>query len=311
MLFNQMNKYKFVASDFTNFIVSSFEQNSEVRCYEVKFECEVKGVLDTLVYITQEADDGYWFEINYLDDFEKNISRSELSQLEAILIVEASLYKWAHKIMRAYNSSDLSNVFHDINNNYNKYLTREHREFLMTQISLRERILTDYKCPQEITLHIKYKEPININGWVSEKDKVTFDNLDDLQAYICGKVAYDALDNAIQKKNNEILLYAVTKDGEVVWCDPIIAEQGLYPEKIKVNKDLMNMSGAMRNFSKAAEELANVLNSTDYGEIASAFEKSYPFHCDFNELTFEITEWVEGFGTEVTQLEDDQEYEPD
>lgn len=68
-----------------------------------------------------------------------------------------------------------------------------------------------------ITLHIKYKEPIIFNGFKIEKDSITFDNKDELNSYINGNVAFDMLDNAVKKRDNEILQYAENENGEVVW----------------------------------------------------------------------------------------------
>lgn len=69
----------------------------------------------------------------------------------------------------------------------------------------------------EITLHIKYIEPINFNGFNVENDTITFDNLESLEAYANGKATYDTLDNAVHKRENEILLYAENERGEIVW----------------------------------------------------------------------------------------------
>ena len=68
-----------------------------------------------------------------------------------------------------------------------------------------------------ITLHVKYKEPIIFNGFKIEKDSITFDNKDELNSYINGNVAFDMLDNAVRKRDNEILQYAENENGEVVW----------------------------------------------------------------------------------------------
>lgn len=76
-------------------------------------------------------------------------------------------------------------------------------------------------CPQpereKITLHIKYAEPINFNGFKVENDTIVFDTLESVEAYANGEVAYDTLDNSVRKGNNEILLYAENGHGEVVW----------------------------------------------------------------------------------------------
>lgn len=71
-----------------------------------------------------------------------------------------------------------------------------------------------------ITLHIRYREHVNINGWTAETDTLTFDSRAELDKYINGEVAYDVLDNAVRKRENEILLYADNENGEIVWHTP-------------------------------------------------------------------------------------------
>lgn len=68
-----------------------------------------------------------------------------------------------------------------------------------------------------ITLHIKYQEPITINGFNVETDTIAFDSMESMEAYVSGNVAYDVLDNAVRKRDNEILLYAENENGDVIW----------------------------------------------------------------------------------------------
>lgn len=70
---------------------------------------------------------------------------------------------------------------------------------------------------ENITLHIKYQEPINVNGFVVENDTITFDSQEELNKYVNGEAAYDVLDNSVIKRDNEILLYAENENGDVVW----------------------------------------------------------------------------------------------
>ena len=67
------------------------------------------------------------------------------------------------------------------------------------------------------TLRLKYREPVSINGWTAETDKITFDSREELNKYISGEPAYDALDNSVRKRDNEILLFAENENGEVIW----------------------------------------------------------------------------------------------
>lgn len=70
---------------------------------------------------------------------------------------------------------------------------------------------------ENITLHIKYQEPINFNGFVVENDTITFGSQEELSKYVNGEAAYDVLDNSVMKRDNEILLYAENENGDIVW----------------------------------------------------------------------------------------------
>lgn len=69
----------------------------------------------------------------------------------------------------------------------------------------------------DITLHIRYAEPINFNGFRAEEDRIIFSNVEDVQRYADGEVVYDAYDNTARRRENEILLYAENERGETVW----------------------------------------------------------------------------------------------
>lgn len=70
---------------------------------------------------------------------------------------------------------------------------------------------------ENITLHIRYQEPIRLNGFVAETDTITFGSQEELNKYVNGEAAYDVLDNSVMKRDNEILLYAENENGDVVW----------------------------------------------------------------------------------------------
>lgn len=71
-------------------------------------------------------------------------------------------------------------------------------------------------------LHIKYRESKNLNGWISDTDTVTFSDKWELEKYIRGETAYNELDDAMKKRDDEILLYAENGKGEVVWRSEIM-----------------------------------------------------------------------------------------
>lgn len=80
---------------------------------------------------------------------------------------------------------------------------------------------SESKSPSEsnecITLFVKYREPIHINGFVVETDEITFGSQEELNKYINGECAYDILDNSVKKRDVELLLYATDESGNIVW----------------------------------------------------------------------------------------------
>ena len=70
---------------------------------------------------------------------------------------------------------------------------------------------------ENITLHIKYKESIIVNGFVVENDTIKFGSQGELIKYVRGEGAYDVLDNSVMKSDNELLLYAENENGGIVW----------------------------------------------------------------------------------------------
>lgn len=69
----------------------------------------------------------------------------------------------------------------------------------------------------KITLKLKYKELKEINGWRIRYDEIIFDSKEQLMLFISGKTAYDEMDNAICKKDDEILLYAEDENKNIIW----------------------------------------------------------------------------------------------
>lgn len=72
---------------------------------------------------------------------------------------------------------------------------------------------------EQITLNIQYREPINVNGFSVERDRILFDSREELFKYINGESAYDYLDNAVRTNANERLLNAVDEYGIEVWSE--------------------------------------------------------------------------------------------
>lgn len=72
---------------------------------------------------------------------------------------------------------------------------------------------------EQITLNIQYREPINVNGFSVERDRILFDSREELFKYINGESAYDYLDNAVRTNTNERLINAVDEYGIEVWSE--------------------------------------------------------------------------------------------
>lgn len=74
-----------------------------------------------------------------------------------------------------------------------------------------------YEEPKKITLHIKYKEPKNINGFKVEEDTIEFGSLCELKQYLRGEVTYDVMDNTVRKREDEVPVSANDEEGKIVW----------------------------------------------------------------------------------------------
>ena len=110
-------------------------------------------------------------------------------------------------------------------------------------------------------LHIKYRESKNINGWISDTDTVTFSDKWELEKYISGENAYNELDDAMKKRDDEILLYAENGKGEVVWRSEIMLAIQSVKDYLKREfgnerqqdfKNLSNIGVAVRDYYMVA-----------------------------------------------------------
>lgn len=91
----------------------------------------------------------------------------------------------------------------------------------LEEIKDEEEISKPAENKSDFILHIRYKKPVEMNGWKSETDTITFNTEDELHNYIKGNAAYDYLDNSVKRTDNEILLYALNQDtGEIIWEAP-------------------------------------------------------------------------------------------
>lgn len=171
---------------------------------------------------------------------------------------------------------------------------------------MQEIILNTEREKGQITLHIKYAEPIEFNGFHVENDTITFDNLESVKAYANGEVTYNSLDDSVRKKDNEILLYAENERGEVVWGTK--EEQEIYHgenEEITIDTD-------NERARKLAEDI-NVFLSEYSDEYLSSENEVYQSVIDgdlyeYAEQLDEIrSQAFEGYNDKLllTQLDDD------
>lgn len=171
---------------------------------------------------------------------------------------------------------------------------------------MQEIILNTEREKGQITLHIKYAEPIEFNGFHIENDTITFDNLESVKAYANGEVTYNSLDDSVRKKDNEILLYAENERGEVVWGTK--EEQEIYHgenEEITIDTD-------NERARKLAEDI-NVFLSEYSDEYLSSENEVYQSVIDgdlyeYAEQLDEIRgQAFEGYNDKLllTQLDDD------
>lgn len=171
---------------------------------------------------------------------------------------------------------------------------------------MQEIILNTEREKGQITLHIKYAEPIEFNGFHIENDTITFDNLESVKAYANGEVTYNSLDDSVRKKDNEILLYAENERGDVVWGTK--EEQKIYygeNEEITIDTD-------NERAKKLAEDI-NVFLSEYSDEYLSSENEVYQSVIDgdlyeYAEQLDEIrSQAFEGYNDKLllTQLDDD------
>lgn len=77
--------------------------------------------------------------------------------------------------------------------------------------------LSNINTKEEITLHLKYKEPVNFNGITVYSDTIKFGSYEELLKYVSGEMAYNLLDDSVRKSENELLHYAENENGGIVW----------------------------------------------------------------------------------------------
>lgn len=118
---------------------------------------------------------------------------------------------------------------------------------------------------EQITLNIQYREPINVNGFSVERDRILFDSREELFKYINGESAYDYLDNAVRTNTNERLINAVDEYGIEVWSE----ENG---REIVPIQEFHNSNGRLIEGDRIAVEMSQKEGFADRSIVFHAVE---------------------------------------
>lgn len=118
---------------------------------------------------------------------------------------------------------------------------------------------------EQITLNIQYREPINVNGFSVERDRILFDSREELFKYINGESAYDYLDNAVRTNANERLINAIDEYGIEVWSE----ENG---REIVPIQEFHNSNGRLIEGDRIAVEMSQREGFADRSIVFHAVE---------------------------------------
>lgn len=118
---------------------------------------------------------------------------------------------------------------------------------------------------EQITLNIQYREPINVNGFSVERDRILFVSREELFKYINGESAYDYLDNAVRTNANERLINAVDEYGIEVWSE----ENG---REIVPIQEFHNSNGRLIEGDRIAVEMSQREGFADRSIVFHAVE---------------------------------------
>lgn len=129
---------------------------------------------------------------------------------------------------------------------------------------------------EQITLNIQYREPININGFSAETDRIIFDSREELNKYINGESAYNYLDDSVKKTDNERLINAIDENGNIVWSMEQQAREALaeridtYDNDYYEYADSIGIDAESRNNQRA--EILSMLTNNDTVSLNSIAE---------------------------------------
>lgn len=154
----------------------------------------------------------------------------------------------------------------------------------------------------QMTLHFRYDEEKEMNGWRKYVDEVTFDNFETAMKYANKEEAvYDYLDNYYEPRNDETPLYVTNNENLVVWENEAYVYEMV--EKIKngeiprdkVTENIMTLKGmnAIYDFDLVAKDEvigAEFLKETVYedssrhysGWLSTDTETKKVYYIEFN-----------------------------
>lgn len=203
---------------------------------------------------TWESDNHTYVIGNSIDD--KDFYYASVSGIEGDLIQGSATFEYDRQPSREKVESDYIDLMaeRDINAHEAEFGADGSRNFPHRE-----------ENREQITLNIQYREPINVNGFSVERDRILFDSREELFKYINGESAYDYLDNAVRTNANERLINAVDEYGIEVWSE----ENG---REIVPIQEFHNSNGRLIEGDRIAVEMSQREGFADRSIVFHAVE---------------------------------------
>lgn len=203
---------------------------------------------------TWESDNHTYVIGNFIDD--TDFYYASVSGIEGDLIQGSATFEYDRQPSREKVESDYIDLMaeRDINAHEAEFGADGSRNFPHRE-----------ENREQITLNIQYREPINVNGFSVERDRILFDSREELFKYINGESAYDYLDNAVRTNANERLINAVDEYGIEVWSE----ENG---REIVPIQEFHNSNGRLIEGDRIAVEMSQKEGFADRSIVFHAVE---------------------------------------
>lgn len=264
----------FIADEFNNYDDREFKFDDDPLSDIMNEPLEEKGILP-LAYTTFGSEEQY--EINVAYDL---IHEQETASVR-------DDYGTTHTYREDMPISDFKDELETVTfNDYVTWAIGDHAKDLgfkgydkSGELTFVPENVVDRLINEKLTLHIRYAEPIKFNGFTAEKDTIDFADLQSLEAFAKGELAYDILDNSVKKKDNEILLYAENEKGETVWGAKETPKYNLTRDTLKgsalINENLYRLM-ALKDFTLTTGE------EVHFGELGGLVENENNLSQDGN-----------------------------